>query len=345
MTPRSGSGRSRASSGSRMPLEPARADRVAASGSTMERDSPRQVQGRLEEVCPCGMTTHAPVWFGRALTERVRPSSHAMAMTRKTKTAKRAHARAHSGRSILATHARIAEVLSSSMPASPRLEIPGTRPSGPGSLCPRIRAGPPEDVDVPGRPVSQWVYRRVMLTRGDPPGPARSHRLSDDDDERLERVAKSNGLVMAAEIRQAMLEPVGRDESEGEGEMTMSTITLTPATMPFPFASPPVHRITVDEYERIIRAGRWKTPPRSSSSTAISWTRWGRIPSTAIRRRRPTRSSRTASRPDGRRGRNKRCGSPPMMSRSRTSPSSGVPGRITGTGSRAGGRGAADRGL
>ena len=25
--------------------------------------------------------------------------------------------------------------------------------------------------------------------------------------------------------------------------------------MPFPFASPPVHRITVDEYERIIRAG------------------------------------------------------------------------------------------
>ena len=27
----------------------------------------------------------------------------------------------------------------------------------------RIRAGPPEDVDVPDRPVSQWVYRRVIL--------------------------------------------------------------------------------------------------------------------------------------------------------------------------------------
>jgi Uma2 family endonuclease len=40
----------------------------------------------------------------------------------------------------------------------------------------------------------------------------------------------------------------------------MSTITSTPATMPFPFGSPPVHRITVDEYERIIRAGALENP-------------------------------------------------------------------------------------
>ena len=33
----------------------------------------------------------------------------------------------------------------------------------------RTRAGPPEDVDVPGRPVSQWMYRRVILTRGPSP--------------------------------------------------------------------------------------------------------------------------------------------------------------------------------
>ncbi len=40
----------------------------------------------------------------------------------------------------------------------------------------------------------------------------------------------------------------------------MSTITSTPATMPFPFTSPPLHRITVDEYERIIRAGALENP-------------------------------------------------------------------------------------
>jgi hypothetical protein len=37
-------------------------------------------------------------------------------------------------------------------------------------------------------------------------------------------------------------------------------MTSTPATMPFPFGSPPVHRITVDEYERIIRAGALEDP-------------------------------------------------------------------------------------
>ncbi len=42
----------------------------------------------------------------------------------------------------------------------------------------------------------------------------------------------------------------------------MSTITSPPTTMPFPFASPPVHRITVDEYERIIRAGALENPGR-----------------------------------------------------------------------------------
>ncbi len=40
----------------------------------------------------------------------------------------------------------------------------------------------------------------------------------------------------------------------------MSTITSTPATMPLPFTSPPLHRITVDEYERIIRAGALENP-------------------------------------------------------------------------------------
>jgi Uma2 family endonuclease len=42
--------------------------------------------------------------------------------------------------------------------------------------------------------------------------------------------------------------------------MAISTITSTPATMPSPFGSPPVHRITVDEYERIIRAGALEYP-------------------------------------------------------------------------------------
>ena len=44
--------------------------------------------------------------------------------------------------------------------------------------------------------------------------------------------------------------------------MTMSTITSTPAMMPSPFGSPPVHRITVDEYERIIAAGALEDPGR-----------------------------------------------------------------------------------
>ena len=45
----------------------------------------------------------------------------------------------------------------------------------PGRGCPpgrerarfvtRVRAGPPEDVDVPDRPVSQWMYRRVRSGR------------------------------------------------------------------------------------------------------------------------------------------------------------------------------------
>jgi Uma2 family endonuclease len=39
----------------------------------------------------------------------------------------------------------------------------------------------------------------------------------------------------------------------------MSTITSTPPPMLFPFAST-VHRITVDEYERIIRAGALENP-------------------------------------------------------------------------------------
>ena len=40
---------------------------------------------------------------------------------------------------------------------------------------PGCRAGPPGDVDVPGRAVGQWMYRRVMLTCG----PSR-HAKEDD---------------------------------------------------------------------------------------------------------------------------------------------------------------------
>jgi predicted DNA-binding protein len=42
--------------------------------------------------------------------------------------------------------------------------------------------------------------------------------LPDDDYERLKRVAKANGLPVAAYIRQAVLKQVRRDESEGEGK-------------------------------------------------------------------------------------------------------------------------------
>jgi Uma2 family endonuclease len=43
----------------------------------------------------------------------------------------------------------------------------------------------------------------------------------------------------------------------------MSSIASTiPTTMAVPFASPGVHRITVDEYERIIRAGALNDPDR-----------------------------------------------------------------------------------
>ena len=42
--------------------------------------------------------------------------------------------------------------------------------------------------------------------------------LADDDYERLKRVAKANGLAVAAYIRQAVLKQVRRDESEGEGK-------------------------------------------------------------------------------------------------------------------------------
>ena len=42
--------------------------------------------------------------------------------------------------------------------------------------------------------------------------------LSDDDYERLKRVAKADGLAVAAYIRQAVLRQVRRDESEGEGK-------------------------------------------------------------------------------------------------------------------------------
>ena len=69
------------------------------------------------------------------------------------------------------------------------------------------------------------------------------------------------------------------DRAEGGG-MTMSTITSAPPAMPTPFASPSVHRITVDEYERIIGAAS-RIQAGSSSSTAIWWTRWRKTPSTA----------------------------------------------------------------
>ncbi len=42
----------------------------------------------------------------------------------------------------------------------------------------------------------------------------------------------------------------------------MSTITSAPPAMLTPFASPTVHRITVDEYERIIAAGALRDPGR-----------------------------------------------------------------------------------
>ena len=41
--------------------------------------------------------------------------------------------------------------------------------------------------------------------------------LSEDDYERLKRVAKANGLAVAAYIRQAVLRQVRRDEFEGGG--------------------------------------------------------------------------------------------------------------------------------
>ena len=46
----------------------------------------------------------------------------------------------------------------------------------------------------------------------------------------------------------------------------MSTITSTrPTTMPAPVASPPLRRITVDEYERIIEAGVLEDPGKVES--------------------------------------------------------------------------------
>jgi hypothetical protein len=44
--------------------------------------------------------------------------------------------------------------------------------------------------------------------------------------------------------------------------MAVCTITSTPETMPSAFGSPPVHRITVDEYERISRAGALEDPAK-----------------------------------------------------------------------------------
>jgi predicted DNA-binding protein len=41
--------------------------------------------------------------------------------------------------------------------------------------------------------------------------------LDDEDYQRLKRVAKANGLAVAAYIRQAVLKQIRRDESEGEG--------------------------------------------------------------------------------------------------------------------------------
>jgi hypothetical protein len=48
------------------------------------------------------------------------------------------------------------------------------------------------------------------------PGPVRHARLEfeDDDYQRLKRVAKANGLAVAAYIRQAVLRQIRRDESD-----------------------------------------------------------------------------------------------------------------------------------
>jgi hypothetical protein len=56
----------------------------------------------------------------------------------------------------------------------------------------------------------------IKFRRNEPVRHARLE-LPDGDYERLKRVAKANGLPVAAYIRQAVLRQVRRDESEGEG--------------------------------------------------------------------------------------------------------------------------------
>ena len=80
------------------------------------------------------------------------------------------------------------------------------------------RAGPPEDVDVPGRPVSQWMYRRVLRTRG----PSAT--------------------------------TIGRSHSVGVNPM--STLASMPTQPAGPIRIPwPLYRMTLEQYESLIATG------------------------------------------------------------------------------------------
>ena len=107
----------------------------------------------------------------------------------------------------------------------------------------------------------------------------------------------------------------------------------TDGLIPGPTATPPFHRITVNEYERIIEAGALEDPCRVELIDGYMVDKMGKNAGHSYATRKPSRRWIAGYRPDGRRGRKSRCEFPGMTSRSPTSRSFGDPTPITAVGS------------
>ena len=132
--------------------------------------------------------------------------------------------------------------------------------------------------------------------------------------------------------------PIEQDDSQGrnrgpiletDGADPMSTTT---ATRPTASSPPPHHRITVDEYERIIEAGALEDPSRVELIDGYMVDKMGKNAGHSYSTKETLKRWTAGSRPGGRRGKKSPCGSPRTTSQSPTSRSSGVPTPITNSG-------------
>ncbi len=120
----------------------------------------------------------------------------------------------------------------------------------------------------------------------------------------------------------------GTEQPHGD-DRTGSTEDLIPP----PSRTPPLHRITVNEYERIIASGALEDPGRVELIDGYMVDKMGKNAEHGYSTIKALKALEGRLPAGWSARRSSRCGSPRTTSRSRTSRSSGAPTPITGTGS------------